>query len=320
MKKWLADKWFILGLLAVAAITTADSSEWTVRLGRMLKNHHGTDIVIVLIFFFSGWVLEANQIKTGLVDTKASLTALMTIFLIAPLIAWGMGYLPMDIQIKTGLFIVAVMPSTLSSGVVMTGLAGGNMAHALVVTILANTAAVLTIPLSLGLLLSSPESARNIEIDKGAITLQIGLLVLTPLVVGVMARFKSGPPRPAARKAAQRVNQVLILVMVWMALSQGRNTLVNHLGALMPIGIMVFVYHLILILISVGLVRSLNLPSGRRESVILMGAQKTLPLSVILQVRLFPDYGLTLVVCVAHHIIHLIMDGYVVRRLRQWKA
>ena len=80
MKKWLADKWFILGLVAVAVITTADSSEWTVRLGRLLKNHHGTDIVIVLIFFFSGWVLDANQIKTGLVDAKASLTALVTIF------------------------------------------------------------------------------------------------------------------------------------------------------------------------------------------------------------------------------------------------
>jgi len=52
------------------------------------------------------------------------------------------------------------------------------------------------------------------------------------------------------------------------------------------------------------------------ESVIFMGGQKTLVLSVILQVSLFPQYGLALVVCVMHHIVHLVMDGYLVGRLR----
>jgi len=47
-----------------------------------------------------------------------------------------------------------------------------------------------------------------------------------------------------------------------------------------------------------------------------MGGQKTLVLSVILQVSLFPQYGLALVVCVVHHILHLVMDGYLVGRLR----
>ncbi|MBW2597910.1 MAG: bile acid:sodium symporter [Deltaproteobacteria bacterium] len=48
-----------------------------------------------------------------------------------------------------------------------------------------------------------------------------------------------------------------------------------------------------------------------------MGSQKTLPLSVILQVSLFPQYGLALVVCVLHHLVHLLMDGYLVGRLRK---
>ena len=45
------------------------------------------------------------------------------------------------------------MPTTLSSGVVMTGAAGGNMAQALVITIMANGLAVFTIPVVLSLLL-----------------------------------------------------------------------------------------------------------------------------------------------------------------------
>jgi len=60
----------------------------------------------------------------------------------------------------------------------------------------------------------------------------------------------------------------------------------------------------------------LKLGKGRRESVIFMGGQKTLPLSIILQVSLFPQYGLALVVCVLHHLIHLLMDGYLVGKLK----
>ena len=42
-----------------------------------------------------------------------------------------------------------------------------------------------------------------------------------------------------------------------------------------------------------------------------------LPLSIILQMTLFPHYGIALLVCVLHHIVHLMMDGYLVERLRQ---
>lgn len=307
------------GLVAVPMITAIDVNEWTVSIGRVLKAHHGPDVIILMIFFFSGWVLNAGQIKSGLVDIKGTVTALAIIFIAAPLVAWILGRLPLDDQIRTGLFIVAVMPSTLSSGVVMTAAAGGNMAHALMVTILANSAAVLTIPITLSLLLAGPEAASRIEIDKSDIMLKIGLFVLVPLLAGLWTRLKSGPMAAATQKTIQGINQVLILTVVWMAICHSRNTLVNNLGALAPIGGMVFGFHLLVILIALSVVRLTGLPSGRRESVILMGGQKTLPLSVIIQVSLFPDYGLALVVCVAHHIVHLIMDGYLVQRLRHWK-
>jgi sodium/bile acid cotransporter 7 len=62
--------------------------------------------------------------------------------------------------------------------------------------------------------------------------------------------------------------------------------------------------------------RIFRIGKGRRESLIFMGAQKTLPLSIILQVALFPQYGQALVFCVVHHIVHLMMDGYLVAKLK----
>ena len=317
MKRWLIKYWFMAGLLGVTMAVMVDSSQWTISIGRWLKSHHGPDIVIVLIFFLSGMVLDAVQIRKGLADLPATGAALLVIFVVAPLVALIGRQLPLNVQILTGLCLVAVMPTTLSSGVVMTGAAGGNMAHALFVTIVANALAVLTIPFGLSILISGLGSSRVIEIDKAAITLKIALLVLAPLLAGLAVRAKAHATINKIQSKVQWINQGMILAIVWMALCQSRPVLVSHLSAMLPIIGLVFLFHLLLLAAAFGMATLLGLPPGRRESVIFMGGQKTLPLSVILQVKLFPDFGLTLVFCVAHHIIHLIMDGYLVEKLKQ---
>ena len=66
-------------------------------------------------------------------------------------------------------------------------------------------------------------------------------------------------------------------------------------------------------------IRMFGLGRGRMESVLFMGGQKTLTLSIILQVSLFPEYGLALGFCVLHHIIHLMMDSWLVGKLQKGK-
>jgi sodium/bile acid cotransporter 7 len=70
------------------------------------------------------------------------------------------------------------------------------------------------------------------------------------------------------------------------------------------------VFHLILLGSSFILIRFFQVGKGRRESIIFMGSQKTLPLSVMIQVTYFSEFGIALLVCVVHHIVHLMIDGY----------
>ncbi len=317
---WVKKYWFMLGLVAVAAITMADHQEWTVSGGRWLKAHHGPDMVILAIFFFSGLALDARLLRRGLGDAKATAAALVSIFIFAPLVALLFRVLPLDIQIITGLFLVAVMPSTLSSGVVMTGGAGGNSAHALLVTIIANALAVFTIPVVLSLLLSTTGDARTIVIDKTAIMIKIAVLVLVPLIAGMVIQYVLHQQIAALQSKTQILNQLLILSIVWMAMCQSRGTILAGGHAIIPISAVTLVYHLILVALAAFLAKVLGIGPGRRESIIFMGGQKTLPLSVILQVTLFPEYGLALAVCVVHHILHLITDAYLVERLKHSSA
>ena len=320
VKKWLGKYWFLLGLMLMALVTMADSHEWTVAVGRSLKSHGGPNVVIFVIFLFSGLTLEARLLRKGLGDLRATLSALLVVFIFSPLIALAFQWLPLNIQILTGICLVAVMPSTLSTGVVMTEASGGNMAHALFVTVLANTIAVFTIPVVLSLLLAGLGDSRHIQIDKAAIMIKIAWLVLVPLVMGTVLQYTAARWIVPLQRKAQLVNQLLVLAIVWMGICQSRAALISGGAAILPVAAASIGFHLLLVLISLSLCRALAIGPGRRESVIFMGSQKTLPLSVILQVTLFADYGLTLAVCVVHHILHLMMDGYLVEKLKSgWK-
>lgn len=308
---------FLFGLFLVAAFTLADTRGITTGAGLWLKEHHGPDCVIVLIFFLSGLALDTSTIRSGLSDIKGTLAALLLIFIIAPLLTLPFSFFQPDKSVLIGLFLVAVMPTTLSSGVVMTGSSGGNIAHALLITIVANSLAVITIPLTLSLLLTITGDSRTIEIDQLPIIIKIATLVLLPLVTGIILRRKLQSVLRPFLPYTVICSQIGILTMVWMALCQGRITILANLDAVFPVLTIIFFFHLALILMGLLLTRLLGLKKGRRESVIFMGGQKTLPLSIILQVSLFPEFGLALVVCVLHHVIHLIMDGFLVEYLKK---
>lgn len=316
MKNWVRKYWFLLALVTISIITLTDQHQWTVNAGRWLKNHSGPDMVIFLIFIFSGMVMDARLLRKGLVDLKATLSALTVIFIFSPLAALAFCLLPLDVQVLTGIFLVAVMPTTLSSGVVMTHAAGGNMAHALFVTIVANTLAVLTIPLVLSLLLTTVGATHAITFDQSAIMIKIARLVLLPLVLGTAIQYAAQGFIAPLQRSVSLISQLLVLSIVWMGLCQSQEAILSGGRAIIPIAVTVFGFHLLLVLMAIALTRLTGLRAGRRESVIFMGAQKTLPLSIILQVSLFPHFGLALVVCVLHHIVHLIMDAYLVERLK----
>ena len=285
--------------------------------GSWIGARGGPDAVIVLIFLFSGCMLDPRQVRAGLQDTQATLCTLAIIFLISPMAAALLSHLPMQTGVLIGLLLVAVMPSTLSSGVVMSGAAGGSMAHALFVTVLANILAVFVIPVSLSLLLALVGDSTSVVIDKWRIMFKLGGYVLLPLAAGMVFRRMTGERVQRHQALLQLFNQLLVLSIVWMGLSQTRQAIISGGSSLVAIVFVAFLFHAILLAAAALLVRTFKLGRGRRESLIFIGTQKTLPLSIILQVSLFPSLGLALVFCVVHHVLHLIMDGYLVGKLRR---
>lgn len=305
----LSRHWFMAGLAVVAVVTLFDGSGIVPGLGLRLSMARGAEGAIALIFFLSGLNLSASALKKGASDVPVIAASLFTIFLAAPALAGGLALLPLDPGLVIGLFIVASMPTTLSTGVVMTSAAGGNPATALAITILASWIGIVSVPFTLTILAGR---VVGIQFDAVAMALQIAGLIVAPLFAGMLLRgLLPGLIGPAARRTGV-VNQLLVLAIVWMALSKSGDVIASQPTTLVVTSALSAFYHLFVLGAAFVLINVCGLRPGRREPVVFMGGQKTLPLSILVQTTIFPAYGQALVFCVVHHLVHLIMDGYLV--------
>mgnify|MGYP003964135807 FL=1 len=310
MVQKVKKQWFLLSLVFVFAAVIFDSSNILVKIGFFLKGNHGPEVLIFIIFIISGLLIESDQIKAGIRDIKSTVLALAVIIIIAPIAAGLICLLPLETGVAIGLFIVAVMPTTLSSGIVMTGTAGGNMAHALLITILSNFIGIFSIPVILSILLSSLDQQKELMIDRGAIFFKLIILVLFPLMIGIVSKavvFKTGQ---LGQFKLQVVNQWMIIGVVFIALSGVKQVILGSGLSFFYILVLVSGFHLMLLGSCFLLVIFFGVEKGRYESIFFMGSQKTLALSAMIQVTYFSEFGTALLVCVLHHIVHLMMDGY----------
>ena len=315
MRGIIKKHWFLAGLVLIFTLVTLDRSLTLADLGIFLKDHQGAKFMIFSIFLFSGLIIEPDQIRAGIRDVRATAAAMGLIIVLSPLLGALFLLLPLETGTALGLVLVAVMPTTLSSGVVMSGQAGGNMAHALFVTILSNCLAVVSIPLVLPLLVAPLHLSTSIAIDRSAIFIKLVLLVLLPLLLGLLAKQAGLIVAPVWKKRLAVANQCIVLCIVFMSFSGARNALLSQ--GLAPLFILPLAcgFHLLLLAAAIRLAGMMRIERGRRESVIFMGAQKTLPLAVMLQISFFPGYATALLVCVLHHILHLMMDSYLAARM-----
>ncbi|RLB94522.1 MAG: bile acid:sodium symporter [Deltaproteobacteria bacterium] len=317
MVQKIKKQWFLVSLVLVFLAVMIDSSNSLLKIGLVLKGNYGPEIMIFLIFIISGLLIEIDQIQAGIRDVKSTVLALTIILVIAPIAAGLLCLLPLETGVILGLFIVAVMPTTLSSGIVMTGAAGGNMAHALFITILSNFIAIFSIPVILSILLSSLDQQKILVIARGAIIIKLIFLVLFPLMIGIVAKARIFKPGQLGKFKFQILNQWMIIGIVFISVSGTKQVILGSGLTFFYILALVSGFHLMLLGCSFLLVRFFRVEKGRYESIIFMGSQKTLALAVMIQVTYFSEFGTALLVCVIHHIVHLMMDGYLSTKMHQ---
>ncbi|AQK71500.1 putative sodium/metabolite cotransporter BASS4 chloroplastic [Zea mays] len=240
----------------------------------------------------------------------------------------------------TGLAMFCCMPTTLSSGVTLTQLVGGNSALALAMTVASNLLGIIIVPLSLAKYISNGVgvSLPTEQLFKSLVT-----SLLIPLIIGKVARETSKGIADFVdgnRQGFSVASAVLLSLVPWIQVSRSRPLIlsvqVKSFAVAVTIGVYVYhlslpqLLHLALLAFNAAMLAILSRLEQKGESVfakkeyaravILVASQKTLPVLVAVVEQLggaFGESGFLVIPCVAAHINQIIIDSIIVNWWRQ---
>jgi len=280
-----------------------------------------SNINVFVIFFLSGLKLQTDQIKRALTSWKAVLYGIFLILVVTPLSSLALVNLPFQTtELAFGLAIFFLGPTTISSGVILTGQAKGNIALGLMLTVATNLLAIVTMPWTIPWTFGSVEGLV-VTIDGVSLLAKLLLYILLPLVLGKLINYafnKCVAPCTKRHKLKMKLFSSFLLVMIpWMSVSKSADKFNTMTGgevvAVFGIGIGL---HLLFLVVTYGLFRKScwRLPLAERKAAVILSSQKTLPvaLSVItfLPVTL-GSHGLMALPCIISHFCQIVMDGLV---------
>ncbi|KAL0536644.1 hypothetical protein IC582_025602 [Cucumis melo] len=311
-----------LALVTGVAVGIANPS-----LGCLADRYYLSKFSTFGIFVISGLTLRTSEISASVEAWPVAVYGLVSILLLTPYFSRLILQIHLHPQeFVTGLAIFSCMPTTLSSGVALTQLAGGNSALALAMTVISNMLGILAIPFSISKFIAA---GVGIAVPTKELLRSLVLILLIPLIFGKILResFKGVADFvDGNRKLFPRISAILLSLVPWMQVSRSRSLLlmVKPEIFLAAIGMGTFLHIALLAFNALG-IRTLAAFSGGNKSVfskrrnvsavLLVASQKTLPVMVAVVEQLrgaLGESGLLVLPCIAAHIIQIIIDSFLV--------
>lgn len=322
LSNFVANNFLPLALVGGVALGIANPT-----LGCLADSYSLSKFSTFGIFVISGLTLHTGEIIAAADAWPVGIFGLVSILLFTPYFSRVIMQLQLQPQeFVTGLAIFCCMPTTLSSGVALTQLAGANSALALAMTVISNLLGILIVPFSISKFIAY---GVGVSVPTKQLLKSLVLTLLIPLILGKIFResFKGVADFvDNNRKNLSKISAILLSLVPWMQVSRSRSLLLMvkptvFLGAI-GMGILM---HLILLAFNYLSVKSLSTLSGGSQSVfskkenaiavLLVASQKTLPVMVAVVAQLggaLGESGLLVLPCVAAHLNQIILDSFLV--------
>ena len=283
--------------------------------GSSLKDAGLIPWAVVAIFLVNGYQTNLAELPRNRQFIYVVVAAGVINLLLAPVIGLAAaGVAGLSAGATLGLVVKSTVPSTLSTCIVLTQLAGGYGLWALVMTLILNIVGVFTLPFILDLLLTQ---SGNLAIDPLALLLKLVQLVLLPFLIGIGLRRIStlDPHHPVL----QYLPSSCVIAAVWMSLSSSSSLFTNLQGhTLLTIALVSCAVHLLL-MVRAGLSgKLLKLEWQAQVALIFTASQKTLPVAVSVLAALNNSVGEALLVCVMFHFLQVLIDSTLPKAVRRW--
>ncbi len=299
---------FVFSLIAVVVISSVFSQPADGYSGEILD--HISTAGIFLIFFLYGLRLDYAKIKQGLKNWKLHLLVQITTFVIFPFIVLLLyPFVPAE-KVNTfwlGLFFLAVLPSTVSSSVVMVSIGRGNIPAAIFNASFSGLTGIVVTPLWMGLFLQHTVSG----FDFSEIYIRLVTVILLPVISGfILRRWGSGYISRYGNKLGY-IDKTVILLIVYKSFASSFNDNVFSsvsISELSVVGLTVIFLFVSVYLILLVFTRTLRFNREDKITAIFCGSQKSLVHGTVFSKVLFSGFystGLLLVPLMMFHLLQI---------------
>ncbi|BBN15702.1 solute carrier family 10 (sodium/bile acid cotransporter), member 7 [Marchantia polymorpha subsp. ruderalis] len=281
--------------------------------------------VTTTFFLLFGLTSGSKDVEKAASAWPAGLFGMISILLLTPLAAIPILWLPITPrELATGLAIFASVPTTLSSGVALTQIAGANIGLALGLTVFSNLFSVVTMPFFLTGIVGQ---GIGVSIPPGPLLKSLIQTLLLPLILGKIVRetFPDlGKLMDSKRKYLSKITTLLMSLVPWMQMSNSR-CMLHQIG---PLDLFISIaagsiLHIVYLIGNSGLMKVWPLPSAKQDvfedfnsrAVLIVSSEKSIIVAVAVIDRLggvFGNAGLLLLPCIAAQLIQVTIDSALV--------
>ncbi len=288
--------------------------------GGPLKTEISTKIAVALIFLIQGLSFPTRQIAKSAAKLRLHIFCQISIFVAAPFLMMGLLAFVGDWihpGISSGFIYLAVLPTTISSAIVMTGNSDGDSSSALFSTTLSNLLGVFITPLLCTRLL---DISAGESIALGTLIAKLSLFVFLPIILGQLIRPFVRDWMQNSKKQFKSLSNSFILFVVYAAFCNSvKNGIWMEVG-LLEIGVTLAITMMYLIALSAFVWLTSPIAAKNRSeqiAIFFCGSQKTLAAGVPMASVIFAHYhgevsimhGLIILPLMCYHPLQLLLAG-----------
>ncbi len=314
--------WFLLGMAGAVALAWwfPDPGAKGGRLHPELLNKLG----VALIFFLHGLTLSFAALAAGTRKWRLHLVVQLCTFLAFPLLGLlllGLTARTADHPLRTGLFFLCALPSTVSSSVALTAAARGEVPAAVFNATLSSLLGVLLTPLWLQLVVGSAGQALPFL----RVVLDLLLWLVLPLLVGQAFRPLLGALATRHKARLGVLDRLTILLLVYTSFCDSVKSDVWRSG-LWPLAITLLACVALLtsaLALTWVVSGALGFTLEERITALFCGSKKTLASGVPMARLIFgaaPGLGLILLPIMIYHPLQLVVGGWLAGRFARRTA
>lgn len=265
------------------------------------------DVGVVAIMFLGAVKLSPTQFREAARHPGTIAFSVISVFGVAPVIslavAWLMGF--RDPSDRLAVLLCSTQASTLATAIVLTEVAGGHVATAMVVTVASNALSALLTPLGFALLGGGAE----IEVNSLSMAGELALKIVLPVAVAQIVRPRIAAWTKRRSRAISISCQLIILVIVYTGVVSGLANLSGGAEVLLKVLLMAAVLHTTLLIFNALIFNMASESPDRRAALVLSSSQKTLPAGILIWKSQLSALPLGPLVVVSYHLVQLVLDS-----------